>query len=193
MKKEHPLQSGCSRKRFIWSLDHASSVGRQERHFYFFLLFLLSRKFRNATTKPPKVQSKVNIPRKIEIISKAVITTLRLRSASVRAKRMSTGHPAPLPMYSGKPVIWLGRLPFYTSFRSAQNWRPPDVMRPVMGTLPTCFHARILYHFIQINSMLYRTLVLVFSHCFSTTPKILLLTLSFVQTHTIISFIFPAS
>ena len=59
----------------IWSLDHASSVGRQERHFYFFLLFLLSRKFRNATTKPPKVQSKVNIPRKIEIISKAVIIT----------------------------------------------------------------------------------------------------------------------
>ena len=59
----------------IWSLDHASSVGRQERHFYFFLLFLLSRKFRNATTKPPKVQSKVNIPRNIDIISKAVIIT----------------------------------------------------------------------------------------------------------------------
>ena len=74
-KKEHPLQRGCSRKRFIWSLDHASSVGRQERHFYFFLLFLLSRKFRNATTKPPKVQSKVNIPRNIETISKAVIIT----------------------------------------------------------------------------------------------------------------------
>ena len=41
---------------------------RQDRHFYFFL-FLLSRKARNATIKLPKDISKANISMKIEIIS----------------------------------------------------------------------------------------------------------------------------
>ncbi len=41
---------------------------RQDRHFYF-RLFLLSRKANNATIKLPKVNNKVNIPRKIEMIS----------------------------------------------------------------------------------------------------------------------------
>ena len=62
----------------IGTLGHKTSPilwVRQDRHFYFFFPFLLSRKVRNATIKPPKVQSKVNIPRNIEIISKAVIIT----------------------------------------------------------------------------------------------------------------------
>jgi len=46
-----------------------------EAFFYLFLPFLLSRKVRNAIIKPPKVKSKLNIPRKIEIISNAVIIT----------------------------------------------------------------------------------------------------------------------
>lgn len=66
---------------------------RQDRHFYFFLLFLLSRKVRNATTRLPKEISKPIIPINIKMISAAVI----LRTS--------------LPMYSGKPVIKLGRLP----------------------------------------------------------------------------------
>lgn len=44
------------------------------RHFYFFL-FLLSRKARNATIKLPKAMSKLKIPIITEIISKAVIIT----------------------------------------------------------------------------------------------------------------------
>ena len=48
--------------------DTAYPVGRQDRHFYFFL-FLLSRKARNVTTKLPKDISNANIPMKIEMIS----------------------------------------------------------------------------------------------------------------------------
>ncbi len=73
--------------------DTASPVCRQERHFYFFLLFLLSRKVRHATIKLPKEISKPIIPINIKMISAAVI----LRTS--------------LLMYSGEPVIKRGRLP----------------------------------------------------------------------------------
>ena len=54
--------------------DTAYPVGRQDRHFYFRLLFLeelfsLSRKANNATIKLPKDISNANIPMKIEMIS----------------------------------------------------------------------------------------------------------------------------
>ena len=68
--------------------DAAYPVGRQDRHFYFFLLSLsLVRKARNATIKLPKVANKVSIPRKIEIISNAVIlrTSLPMYSQQARA------------------------------------------------------------------------------------------------------------
>ncbi len=43
--------------------------------FFYFLLFLLSRKARNATIKLPKVANSVSILMKIEMISNAVIVT----------------------------------------------------------------------------------------------------------------------
>lgn len=43
--------------------------------FFYFLLFLLSRKARNATIKLPKVANSVSIPMKIDMISNAVIVT----------------------------------------------------------------------------------------------------------------------
>lgn len=58
--------------------------------FYFFLLFLLSRKVRNVTIKLPKDISKPIIPMNIKIISAAVM----IRTS--------------LPMYSGEPVIGSG-------------------------------------------------------------------------------------
>jgi len=67
--------------------DIAYPVCRQDRHFYF-RLFLLLRKASNAITRLPKAHNNVNMPMKIERISKAVI------------------HVISLPMYSGKPVIW---------------------------------------------------------------------------------------
>ena len=87
-KGKHPLQSGCSEFRLMIVLtDTAYPVGRQDRHFYFRLLFLLSRKASNATIKLPKDISNANIPMKIEMISKAVIGATSL------------------PMYSGTPVF----------------------------------------------------------------------------------------
>ena len=68
-------------------MDTAYPVGRQDRHFYL-RLFLLLRKASNAITRLPKAHNNVNMPMKIERLSKAVI------------------HATSLPMYSGKPVIW---------------------------------------------------------------------------------------
>ena len=58
--------------------DTAYPVCWQDRHFYFFLLFLLSRKVRNATIKLPKEISKPIIPINIKIISAAVISRTSL-------------------------------------------------------------------------------------------------------------------
>ena len=52
--------------------DTAYPVCRQDRHFYF-RLFLLLRKASNAITRLPKAHNNVNMPMKIERISKAVI------------------------------------------------------------------------------------------------------------------------
>ncbi len=57
---------------------------RQDRHFYFFLLFLLSRKVRNATIKLPKEISKPIIPININTISAAVISRTSLPTYYVR-------------------------------------------------------------------------------------------------------------
>lgn len=60
----------------MYLIGTAYPVGRQDRHFYFFLLSLSRvRKARNATIKLPKVANSVSIPMKIDIISNAVIVT----------------------------------------------------------------------------------------------------------------------
>ena len=70
--------------------DIAYPVCRQDRHFYLCLLFFsLSRKASNAMSKLPKDISKANIPKKIEIISKVVISATSL------------------PMYSSKLVSYI--------------------------------------------------------------------------------------
>ena len=60
---------------------------------------------------------------------------------------------------------------YRNNFESCHNNAPPYLCipasrsigsggyHPVMGTLPTCFHARILYHFVSTISMSNRTLV----------------------------------
>jgi hypothetical protein len=68
-------KGGCSEFRLKNVLtDTAYPVGRQDRHFYFRLLFLeelfsLSRKASNAIIKLPKDINNANIPMKIEMIS----------------------------------------------------------------------------------------------------------------------------
>ena len=62
--------------------------GRQERHYFLCLLFLLSRKFSNATNSAPNDISKLITPSTTITVSKAVI----LRTSP------------PFCCYSGKPV-----------------------------------------------------------------------------------------
>ena len=106
--------------------DTAYPVCRQDRHFYF-RLFLLLRKASNAITRLPKAHNNVSMPRKIERISKAVIGATSL------------------PMYSGKPVIGVGRLP------------------PCHGYFPMAFAMLLIYHFSCHNSTIFvNSLVLIF-------------------------------
>ena len=108
--------------------DIAYPVCRQDRHFYF-RLFLLLRKASNAITRLPKAHNNVSMPRKIERISKAVIGATSL------------------PMYSGKPVIGVGRLP------------------PCHGYFPMAFATLLIYHFSCHNSTIFvNSFVLIFSY-----------------------------
>ena len=103
---------------------------RQDRHFYF-RLFLLLRKASNAITRLPKAHNNVSMPRKIERISKAVIGATSL------------------PMYSGKPVIGVGRLP------------------PCHGYFPMAYAMQLIYHFSRHNSTIFvNSFALIFLYFF---------------------------
>ena len=125
-KESTHSQSGWLPVRLSVLTNTAYPVGRQDRHFYF-RLFLLSRKASNAITRLPKAHNNVSMPRKIERISKAVIGATSL------------------PMYSGKPVIGVGRLP------------------PCHGYFPMAFAMLLIYHFSCHNSTIFvNSLVLIF-------------------------------
>ena len=102
---------------------------RQDRHFYF-RLFLLSRKASNAITRLPKAHNNVSMPRKIERISKAVIGATSL------------------PMYSGKPVIGVGRLPLRSAsvgVKQASTGR----LTPCHGYFPMAFAMLLISFFLS--------------------------------------------
>ena len=103
-KGKYPLQSGCSQGNLDVLTDTAYPVGRQDRHFYF-RLFLLLRKASNAITRLPKAHNNVNMPMKIERISKAVIcaTVFALLRSVLNGCPLDIQHP--FLLYSGKPVI----------------------------------------------------------------------------------------
>ena len=122
--------------------DTAYPVCRQDRHFYF-RLFLLSRKASNAITRLPKAHNNVSMPRKIERISKAVIGATSL------------------PMYSGKPVIGVGRLP------------------PCHGYFPMAYAMQLIYHFFRHNSTIFvNSSALILSYFFDVCFAFLSLTIS---------------
>ena len=115
--------------------DTAYPVCRQDRHFYC-RLFLLSRKASNAITRLPKAHNNVSMPRKIERISKAVIGVTVY--ASLRSSLIGCPPDIQRPsMYSGKPVIGVGRLP------------------PCHGYFPMAFAMLLIYHFSCYNSTIF--------------------------------------
>ena len=63
--------------------------------FFYFFLFLLSRKARNAIIKLPKAANIVSMPMKIEIISNAVTSRTSLPMYSWQARAIGPGgsHP----------------------------------------------------------------------------------------------------
>ena len=91
----------------------ASPVGRQERHFYFFL-FLLSRKARNVITKLPKDISKPIIPININMISAAFITT-HLPSLRNRHAQTSCTCRVVHPLIKRKRLMFWYALNYYVS------------------------------------------------------------------------------
>ena len=74
VKQQKVSEAACLAGSKTFGYYSNSSVGRQDRHFYFRLLFLeelfsLSIKANNATIKLPKDINNANIPMKIEMIS----------------------------------------------------------------------------------------------------------------------------
>ena len=139
--------------------DTAYPVCRQDRHFYF-RLFLLSRKASNAITRLPKTHNNVNMPRKIERISKAVIGATSL------------------PMYSGKPVIGVGRLPLRSAsvgVKQASTGR----LTPCHGYFPMAYAMQLIYHFSRHNSTIFvNSSALIVSYFFDVCFAFLSLTIS---------------
>ena len=146
----------------------AYPVGRQDRHFYFRLLFLeelfsLSRKASNAITRLPKAHNNVSMPRKIERISKAVIGATVY--ASLRSSLIGCPPDIQRPsMYSGKPVIGVGRLPLRSAsvgVKQASTGR----LTPCHGYFPMAFAMLLIYHFSCHNSTIFvNSFVLIFSY-----------------------------
>lgn len=151
--------------------DTAYPVGRQDRHFYFRLLFLeelfsLSRKASNAITRLPKAHNNVSMPRKIERISKAVIGATVY--ASLRSSLIGCPPDIQRPsMYSGKPVIGVGRLPLRSAsvgVKQASTGR----LTPCHEYFPMAFAILLIYHFSCHNSTIFvNSLVLIFSYFLS--------------------------
>lgn len=67
-----PLRSPTPKVEFpseLVSLYRDARPGANRAGIFYLRLFLLSRKASNATIRPPKVNNRVNIPKKIEMIS----------------------------------------------------------------------------------------------------------------------------
>ena len=108
--QETHSKGGVSQAGYLPLSERCPSWSQQGGHYFFRLCSLsLSRKASNAITKLPKAISKPIIPININMISASVI-----------------GATSP-PMYSGRPVIKLGRLPplswvpYWTTFHIFQS------------------------------------------------------------------------
>ena len=109
-------------------MDTAYPVGRQDRLFYF-RLFLLLRKASNAITRLPKAHNNVNMPMKIERISKAVI------HATVFAPLRSAPNGCPPDIQ--RPFLCI------PASRSFGVGRLP----PCHGYFPIAYAMQLIYHF----------------------------------------------
>ena len=125
--------------------DTAYPVGRQDRHFYFRLLFFeeffsLSRKTSNTMSILPKHISKANISKKIEMISKAVISATvyaSLRSLLNRCHR----HLATLLCIPASRFHKLGRLPLRFASVGADQ-ASPGRLAPCHGHFPYIYYTK---------------------------------------------------
>ena len=72
-KGKHPLQKWMPRKVQLSALTDTAPLLADRGAYFLCSFFLFWRKASNATIKLPKAHNKVNMPMKIEIISKTVI------------------------------------------------------------------------------------------------------------------------
>lgn len=88
-------KGGCSESRFLSLRTTPILCAGQDRHFYFFLPFLLLRKVKNATIKLPKEIRRLIIPINIKIVSAIVISRTSLPMYSRQAGSTGSGgcHP----------------------------------------------------------------------------------------------------
>ena len=159
-KGKYPLQSGCSQGNLDVLTDTAYPVGRQDRHFYF-RLFLLLRKASNAITRLPKAHNNVNMPMKIESISKAVIcaTVFALLRSVLNGCPLDIQHP--FLCIPASRSFGVGRLP------------------PCHGYFPMAYAMQLIYHFSRHNSTIFvNSSALIVSYFFDVCFAFLSLTIS---------------
>ena len=72
-KRKHPLQKWMPHRVLLSALMGTAPLLADRGAYFLCFFFLFERKASNATIKLPKAHNKVNMPMKIEMISKAVI------------------------------------------------------------------------------------------------------------------------
>ena len=136
-KGKYPLQSGCSQDGLSVFTDTAYPVCRQDRHFYF-RLFLLLRKASNAITRLPKAHNNVNMPMKIERISKAVIcaTVFALLRSVLNGCPLDIQHP--FLCIPASRSFGVGRLPLRSATVGAKQ-ASTGRLAPCHGYFPMAY------------------------------------------------------
>ena len=157
--------------------DTAYPVCRQDRHFYF-RLFLLLRKASNAITRLPKAHNNVNMPMKIERISKAVIcaTVFALLRSVLNGCPLDIQHP--FLCIPASRSFGVGRLPLRSAMVGAKQ-ASPGRLAPCHGYFPMAYAMQLIYHFFRHNSTIFvNSSALIFSYFFDVCFAFLSLTIS---------------
>lgn len=158
-------------------MDTAYPVGRQDRHFYL-RLFLLLRKASNAITRLPKAHNNVNMPMKIERISKAVIcaTVFALLRSVLNGCPLDIQHP--FLCIPASRSFGVGRLPLRSATVGAKQ-ASTGRLAPCHGYFPMAYAMQLIYHFFRHYSTIFvNSSALIFSYFFDVCFAFLSLTIS---------------
>ena len=121
---------------------------------FYLRLFLLLRKASNAITRLPKAHNNVNMPMKIERISKAVIhaTVFALLQSVLNGCPLDIQHP--FLCIPASRSFGVGRLPLRSATVGAKQ-ASTGRLAPCHGYFPIAYTMQLIYHFFRYNSTIF--------------------------------------